>query len=404
MVSDSSKVGVANIVASRYRAMLSMLALVSGLIYAHAAQSQIKLESGPFSLVTEGWVNATGGGAIPQGDRRDGARGHVFADAALRGLGLYQIAPDISIGPRVVLSTNTDDEFSFEQATALVQGPWGRFEVGRRQGLPDVLLGYAPNPYTYTSAEYGPASGVSLDPDGGLPTRFLRRDLREQFDSLTYLGNTTALFGDRAIKGLYVSPRLNGFIFGLAYTPDAGTAPEGRGRNFDNLLQSGVSYEIYSGQEIYRFGASYTYGDGHGRVEDLHSFSGGASVSLDDRFQDGSTTILGVNVSSNADTGLVRQKGGGFSSTAIGVTTSANYEIGPWIFGGYYQFATAEGDVVRTGNDRLHIVEVGASYRFTTQLRLFTSTYLYRFYDEGGGRAAERSDGAVFLLGVRATL
>jgi len=386
-----------------FRVLLSA-AVASALFQATAAQSQIKLETGPFSLTTEGWVNATGGGAVPDEARRDGARGYVFADAALRGLGLYQVSPDISIGSRVVLATNTDDEFSFEQATALAQGPWGRVEIGRRQGLPDVLLGYAPNPYTYTSAEYGPASGVGLDPDGGLPTRFLRWGLREQFDSITYLGNTTALFGDRAVKGLYVSPRVNGFIFGLAYTPDAGTAPVGRGRSFDDLLQSGVSYEIYRGQETYRLGASYTYGNGHGLVEDLHSVSGGASVSFDDLFEEGSTTILGLNISSDADTGLVRPKGGGFSSTAIGVTTSANYEIGPWIFGGYYQFAKVEGEVTRAGDDRLHIVEVGASYRFTTQFRLFSAAYLYRFYDEGVRGATDRSDGAVFLLGVRATL
>ena len=37
-------------------------------------------------------------------------------------------------------------------------------------GLPDVLTGYAPNNFQFTSAEFGPASGPSLDPGGRLQT------------------------------------------------------------------------------------------------------------------------------------------------------------------------------------------------------------------------------------------
>ena len=38
----------------------------------------------------------------------------------------------------------------------------GRIEIGERMGLPDVLTGYAPNNFQFTSAEFGPASGPSL--------------------------------------------------------------------------------------------------------------------------------------------------------------------------------------------------------------------------------------------------
>lgn len=388
-----------------WRDLLRVLVLVVGpllTLSGRAASAQVKIENGPFSLTTEAWLNASGGGALDKGDRRDDARGHVVADGALRLLGLYRAAPDLAIGPRVVVASDTDDAVRLDQGTLLAQGDWGRFEIGRRQGLPDVLVGYAPNPYTYTSAEFGPASGISLDPDGGLPTRFLRSGLREQIDALSYLGNTPALSNDRAVKGLYVSPRLSGFIFGLAYTPDAGSAPGGRSNGFNSLLQSGISYEIYSGQEVYRLGVSYTFGDGEGAVRDLHSVSGGASVSLDDLLTEGSTTILGLNVSSDGGSGIVRPRRGGDVATAIGVTLSVNYEIGPWIAGGYYQFARAEGDTAREGNDRLHVLELGASYRFTRELRLFTAAYLFDLDDEGRGGASRR--GAVLLLGMRATL
>jgi hypothetical protein len=39
--------------------------------------------------------------------------------------------------------------------------------------MPDVLTGYAPNNFSFTGAEFGPASGPSLDPGGGLQHAFL---------------------------------------------------------------------------------------------------------------------------------------------------------------------------------------------------------------------------------------
>lgn len=377
------------------------LILVMSLLAAPAAHAQIVLTEGDWSLSNQGWINLTGAGGIASANDGIGVQGHVFTDAALRETLRYKLGSTTNLGARVVPAVDSDGGFRIDQATGLVEGSWGRFELGRRQGLPDVLEGYAPNPYTYTSAEFGPASGTSLDPDGGLPTRFLDDALAGQINALSYLGNTPALAGDRAVKGLYVSPRLDGFIFGVAYTPDANSAPVGRGRDFRHLVQSGISYELYDGQNVYRIGTSYSFAQGDARVADLHSVSGGASATIGDWLQPGSTTIVGVNVSSDADTGLVR---GGNHATAIGVTTSANYEIGPWIAGGYYQYATAEGDVATPGRDRLHVFELGGSYRFSTKWRAYNAFYLYDFTDEGTGASAASTQGALFLMGLRATL
>lgn len=386
---------------------ISAVTLMSSFVHMGEAHAQVTIRQDHYTLFTEAWLNATAGGGFPDNNQRDGTRGHVFADSAIRSRVGYTFDADTSLSARVVLASNSDvdEAFRLNQATAIYQTTLGRLEFGRRQGLPDVLGGYAPNPYTYTSADFGPASGVSLDPDGGLPTRFLAPALRAQIDAISYLGNTPALAGDRSIKGLYVSPRINGFIFGVAYTPSAGSAPTGLGRNFSDLVQSGVTYENYDGQNIYRIGTSYTFAKGDNqnnvRYHDLHSFSGGASVSLHDLMQEGSTTTFGVNISSDADTGLAE---GPFQSTAIGVTTSVNHEIGPWTYGGYYQYASAAGETAIKGNDSLHILEIGSSYRFTEHFELFNAAYLYQFNDENASLSNSTPDGAVLLAGFRTTL
>lgn len=387
-------------------------ALLGGLLLASiaphsSAHAQIKVTEGAYSLSTEAWLNATGGGGFPDDNQRDGARGHIFSDAAIRSRASYAISPDTAASARVVLTSNSDidEAFRVNQLTAIYQSPWGRLEFGRRQGLPDLLGVYESNPYTYTTAEFGPASGISLDPDGGLPTRFLAPSLSAQINALSYLGNTPALASDRAIKGLYVSPDMNGYSFGVAYTPNAGSAPVGRGRNFSDLLQSGINYEVHSGKNLYRIGTSYTFATGNRRnntqYKDLHSISAGASATFDSLIEEDSSTIIGVNISSDADTGIAQ---GGFHSSAIGITTSANYEIGPWTYGGYYQYATAEGNITEAGNDRLHVFEIGTSYRFSPQLALYHATYLYHFTNEDNAIPDNIYDGAVLLAGFRVNL
>lgn len=371
------------------------------------ANAQIKINHGAYAFSTEAWLNTTGGGGFVDDNQRDGVRGHIFSDAAIRSRASYAISPDTAASARVVLTSDSDvdEAFRVNQVTAIYQAPWGRLEFGRRQGLPDLLGVYAYNPYTYTTAEFGPASGISLDPDGGLPTRFLAPQLRTQINALSYLGNTPALASDRAIKGVYVSPNFNGYNFDVAYTPNAGSAPVGRGQNFSDLVQSGINYETRFGKDIYRIGTSYTFAKGDTKNQtqfsDLHSVSGGASATLDGLIQDASTTILGVNISSDADTGIAQ---GGSHSTAIGITTSANYEIGPWTYGGYYQYATAEGDISQAGNDKLDVLELGTSYRFSQQLELYNAAYLYHFINEDDSIHKDISDGAVLLAGFRANL
>jgi predicted porin len=83
---------------------------------------------------------------------------------------------------------------------------------------------------------------------------------------------------------------------------------------------------------------------------------------------------------------------------------SANYNVGPWTIGAYYQYASAEGSVLTTRNDRLSAFELGASYRFTTKVRLYGAWYRFEFEDDDLSEATLSEVGNVFVLGLRLTL
>ncbi|MGH8284342.1 MAG: hypothetical protein ACRETT_01070, partial [Steroidobacteraceae bacterium] len=85
------------------------------------------------------------------------------------------------------------------------------------------------------------------------------------------------------------------------------------------------------------------------------------------------------------------------------MTTSVNYNRGPWTLGAYYQLARAEGDAFARSDDRLSAFEAGASYRFDTRVRLYGAWFHYDFTDEGGAGALD-GDGNVFIMGLRLTL
>jgi len=99
-----------------------------------ATQAQRVFERGPFGLTVEAYANATAAQNVSEDNAVDPKRYAARIDAGL-----------------------------------LAISEWGRLELGKRRGLPNVLTGYAPNAYTFTSAEFGLSSGRTLDPSGNLP-------------------------------------------------------------------------------------------------------------------------------------------------------------------------------------------------------------------------------------------
>lgn len=367
----------------------ALLALIS------VAHAQVIKERGPASLTLEGYGNGTAGRSIAEDGSPDSDRTDARLDAGLRALALYRRG-DNALGVRGEAVFSPEDGLEAGERSVLAFGPWGRLELGKRQGLATTLYGYAPSTFAFTSAEFSVATGRSLDPGGSLATSFLAEPLAADIDAISYLGSTAALFNDLATKVAYVSPKVRGFQGGLAY------APEDSGDRFRDLVQGGLAYEAYIGRNVYRFGGSFSAARGEDvngqRFEDLHSINLGVAATLVDAWN------LGLAVTYDGDSGLLLVPGSVSRDEAWGATASLNYNSGPWTLGGYAQHAVSESDTARSGLDRLQVLQTGISYRLTTKLRFYGALYLYRFDEEGGGTSADRFRGAVLLGGVRITL
>jgi hypothetical protein len=364
----------------------------------HQAAAQMRVAEGPFDLTIEAYLNATA--ALTEANTSAALhRFNGFADGAVRFYG--RVAQDgRSFGPRVVIETSTDDELEFGERSLVFTDSWGRVEAGWRQGLPDVLTGYAPNDFQFVSAEFGPASGRSLDPNGGLQTRFLSRGLASQIDALSILGVSASGFADRSPKLIYISPKFDGYLIGASFAPDAQRSSGLPHR--DALAQAGVTKAIYAEDDVYRFGVSYAFAEGRHEggsdVRDLHSVSAGFDITLD------ASLTFGASATYNGSSGRVVSAGGAGRSHAWGIAGSINWTEGPWVLGGYVQWAQAEDDAVRLGNDRLLAGEVGVAYRISERFRLFGALYGFAFDDEGGRASGDRHRGVVLLAGARLTL
>jgi hypothetical protein len=367
------------------------------IFHADPGRGQELFQRGDSRLTVEAFGNLTSGtasdGSTAAGPEADDLR----FDGAVRLLGRLNRddAPDLGI--RAVVQSSPEDRLELGEFSVLVLGRIGRLEIGDRMGLPDVLTGYAPNNFTFTSADFGPASGPSLDPAGGLQTAFLGSALASEIIPLTVLGFTASLAEDQSTKILYVSPKRNGLLGGVSFAPDA-TDPR-----FGELAQLGLTHERYWRQNVLRWGGSYSFARGSrrapaGPVGDLHSLNVGTTLVLDD------SLTLGLSATYNGKSGLPSRASASGESDAWGAIASVNYNTGPWTLGAYYQRARSEGDVDRGGDDRLSAVEAGLSYRWNTRLRAYAAWFHYDLDNEGGDAPADRYRGNVWIAGLRLTL
>lgn len=363
---------------------------------ASTAYAQVNIGRGAIELTVEGYANATTGAADLRADSDDFDDGDLRVDAAIRALARWQNPSGPDAGVRLVVEGSPEDEVDLAEASLLLFGGAGRVEIGDRQGLPDVLTGYAPNNFTFTGAEFGPASGPSLDPAGGLQTAFLDDALAAQIRELSVLGFAASLSDDRSAKALYVSPKWRGLLAGFSYASNATDA------RFADLVQAGLTHDRYWKDNVLHVGGSYSFARAERESagqRDLHSLNLGATLVLNYDW------MLGASITYDGSSGVSRT-GTPSASTdeAWGSVVSINYNRGPWTAGAFAQWSTREGDAGRAGDDRLRALEAGASYRLSTKLRFYGGWYYFDFDDEGGELAADRHGGSVALVGLRATL
>jgi hypothetical protein len=358
-------------------------------LLSYPARSQILLETDRGQVTVEGFANLTAASVDASRDLQE--LDAIRSDSGLRLLGRTSLAGGPTLGVRLSIE-GSDDDARLTEASILLFNEHGRLEIGERMGLPDVLTGYAPNNFQFTSAEFGPASGPSLDPGGGLQTSFLRGPVAEQIRALATLGATAAMFDDRSAKVLYVSPKMHGWLAGASYARDADDDA------FGQLFQAGITHERYWQQNIVRWGATFAHAQAspaQNSRRDLTSVGVGASLIFNEAW------IVGFAASYDGSSRLPQIATGSFASPAWGSTVSINYNAGPWTIGGYGQYATGEGGTIVARDDRLVATELGASYRFTTKLRLYGAWYRFDFVDD---ESSTTTVGNMILLGIRATL
>jgi len=360
------------------------------------AQSQIVFNEMAMTFTLEAYGNATAGATTGSTTTRGAVPDAVSFDGAARVLARLATLNGPDIGARVVVEGSTDN-VRVSEASLLFFGSAGRLEVGKRMGLPDVLSGYAPNSFTFAVAEFGPPTGRTLDPGGGLQTEFLPDALRARLEPLAGYGVTASQFNDESTKVLYVLPKHNGWLGGLSFSTHAEDS------RFDRLEQVGVVHETYWHQNVWRWGGTYAHArakrtDNGAELRDLDSVSLGTSVTLDDSLD------IGLSASYDGKSGTSRAATSNGASSAWGAAASVNYNTGPWTIGGYYQYARASVPGIDSGNDRLSAFELGASYRFNTRVRLYAAWFFYDLANDRHNGDPLASSGSVFTLGLRAAL
>jgi hypothetical protein len=318
------------------------------------------------------------------------------------------------------------------EVSAFVIGRYGRFEVGERAGFPQSLVGFTPSEIAFTAAEFGPESGARLDPDGRLPPTFLQSGLESRINALTYLGYSERFYDVRSPKLIYISPRIDGFYAAVSYCPRTirpegfqithTATPSGLANDpfasaanlsaFNNLVQAAAVYDRRTEDVDLTVGTTFSHAS---PGEDTPTYLGGKDVNsinagITTIFED--TWVLGASANYDGFSGTRPGLPAALRRDPFGIIGSINYVDGPWVLGGYYQYATAPSTTVTPARDQIQIVEVGLSYLldqnhdllgkgFYTDLKAYTSAYYYDFETDSNGARSEYANGAVFVGGLR---
>ncbi len=421
---------------SPFHVLATYLGLLVSLTVPIRMFAQTSVQPGTFGVKLSGFENLVGGGATF--GRGEGVGGSTESEIEVTPQ--YKTASGTVFAARGVLNLLADSNASgsssawslaVPELSLFAIGDFGRIEVGDRAGFPQSLIGFTPSEIAFTSAEFGPDSGVRLDPNGRLPTTFLPHALADRINGLTYLGYAERFYDDRSFKLIYLSPRsVSGFYGAVSYTPStdisSGFELAGNTRTpasgledtispgvFRNIVQAAVVWNHRTDTVDLSTGLTYSYARGtagslqNPRVPESNSLSWGISATLYDSWTVGlSGTYDGFS------TQRTNSRANPSPARPYGVVASVNYVKGAWTFGGYYQHATADSLTPQSSRDTVDIAELGVSCLIDknhhllgmgnyTDVKLFASVYYYRFRGAQFSNVRTDQNGAVFIIGGR---
>jgi hypothetical protein len=392
-----------------------------------------------FELKISGYFNLTPGGALHGASGQTGSSVGVVPEGEIELTPQYHLEDGTILAARVAINANANLGQSFQsgdllipEVSAFVIGTYGRFEAGERAAFPQSLVGFTPSEIAFTAAEFSPESGARLDPDGRLPPTFLQSGLTSRIDALSYLGYSERFYDVRSPKLIYISPRIRGLYAALSYCPrtirpegfqithtatpsDAAGDPFANAANpsdFNSLVQTALVYDRRTEDVDLTVGTTFSHASRGGDLpaylghKDANSINAGITTTFED------TWVLGASANYDGFSGTRPGMPPALRRDPFGIVGSINYVDGPWVLGGYYQYATAPSTTVTPARDQIQIVEVGLSYLldqnhdllgegFYTDLKAYASAYYYDFETNSTGSGSRYANGAVLLGGLR---
>jgi hypothetical protein len=392
-----------------------------------------------FDLKISGYVNLTAGGMLRGTGSATGSSVGVVPEGEIEITPQYHLADGTILATRAALNTNADvaqsfqsGDFQIPEVSAFAIGTFGRFEVGERAAFPQSLVGFTPSEIAFTATEFGPESGLRLDPDGRLPSTFVQSALASRINALTYLGYSERFYDVRSPKLIYISPRINGFYTAVSYCPRTvrpegfqishTATPSGMENDpfadaanlsaFDSLVQAAVVYNRRTEDLDLTVGATFSHASPGADTttylahKDVISINSGFTIIFED------TWVFGGSANYDGFSGTRPGLPSALRRDPFGIIGSFNYVDGPWVLGGYYQYATAPSTATAPARDQIQIVEVGLSYLldqnhdllgkgYYTDLKAYAAAYCYDFETDSNGSRSGHATGNVLVGGLR---
>jgi hypothetical protein len=175
-----------------------LFALFAASSLARAQGGNPEVQPGQFQVTLSGFQNlivgeTTGnaGGASSEAEIELGPQYRTASGIVLAGRAAVNLQ-----GYTYAAGSGSAWSFAIPELSVFAIGSFGRIEVGDRAAFPQSLIGFTPSEIAFTAAEFGPDSGVRLDPNGGLPIEFLPRALADRNNNLTYLGYAARFYAE----------------------------------------------------------------------------------------------------------------------------------------------------------------------------------------------------------------
>lgn len=419
---------------------------------APAAFAQEVSAKAPFQVTLDGW-GAAYAGILPSSEesapnsKSDAIRDdiHLIIDAHSRA--------DNGLIYGVFLRTeNTTQNTGFgntERANIYFQGDWGRLEAGDNEP-PSYQMLHG----TIIANDYGQPAGDSPGinngnsltgpfqaqfmagaPDAGIPNGggLQQAGLSLGVTNLGYYGDLP-IWSSNATKVNYKTPAVEGIQIGVSYAPDGRnrggatvntvdsaasatqdqlvTPANGRSTpslaNYTDLIETAVTYknsfEVGFAHPVGLLGGvAATYGRAIGSAD-----AGGIGMT---NIQSLYLGIRGEYAGVKLGFGYTNDfhsreyRGGPYQTDQDGFAIGGDYQIGPWVIGGYYQNARNHPDTYIPGSNTLVDEELDLTYLLAPGLQLISSAYNFDYHDDGALLLplAVHRDGQIYLLGSAVT-